>query len=102
MKGYRLLVKPKKIEHTSKAGLIVIVEGSAEDKLEKAGQQFGDVISIGPTCWNAEELGDPWCEVGDTILFSRHAGRFVYDPEDDEEYFVMNDTDVIATVEGFK
>lgn len=99
MRGYRLLVKPKKIETVSSGGIVVVLEGTNEERLEEAGQQFGIVVSIGPTCWATEELGDPWCEEGDMILFSRHAGRFVYDPDnEDDKYMVINDTDVIAVI----
>ena len=99
MKGYRLLVKPKKVETVSPGGIITLLEGTNEERLEEAGQQFGIVISIGDTCWKGETFGDPWCNTGDLILFSRHAGRFVYDPDnEDDKYMVINDTDVIAVI----
>jgi len=100
VKGYRVLVKPKEVEKVSKSGIIVLVEGTNETKLEEAGQQFGTVVGIGDTCWAGEAFSAPWCRIGDTILFSRHAGRFVYDPTDPEEtaYMIMNDTDVLAVV----
>ena len=99
IKGYRILVQPKEIETVSSGGIVITLEGTNEAKLEEAGQQFGTVLSIGATCWKTEVLGEPWCEVGDTILFSRHSGRFVYDPDDnDKKYMIINDTDVIAVV----
>ena len=39
VKGYRLLVKPRIVERTTKSGFILVIEGSDEDKLEEAGQQ---------------------------------------------------------------
>lgn len=101
VKGYRVLVKPKEIERKSKQGIIISVAGTQEDKLEQAGQQFGVVIGIGDSCWKGDNFDKPWCELGDTILFSKHAGRFVYDYTDDEDlaYMIMNDTDVLAVVE---
>ncbi len=95
--GYRILVKPDEVETTTSGGIILALD----EKLEAAGQQFGTVIGIGHTCWTNEKgepLSDPWCEVGDKILFAKHAGRFVYDPHTNEEFMVMLDTDVIATV----
>ena len=97
MKGYRLLVDIDPIE-TVTAGGIVLVQN---EKLEASGQQFGTVVQIGHTCWTTAtgEKLEPWCEVGDRILFARHAGRFVFDPEDrDQEFMVMNDNDVIAVI----
>lgn len=100
VKGYRVLVKPKEIERKTKSGIIITVAGTQEDKLEQAGQQFGTVIGIGDSCWKGDHFDEPWCKVGDTILFSKHAGRFVYDYTEDDEtaYMIMNDVDVLAVV----
>ena len=99
MKGYRLLVDIDPIEKVTKGGIVLV----QDEKMEAAGQQFGTVISIGHTCWtnaDGEVKVEPWCKVGDRILFARHAGRFVYDPFDrKEEFMVMNDTDVIAVID---
>ena len=97
MKGYRLLVDIDPIEKVTAAGIILV----QDEKLEASGQQFGTVVAIGPTCWTKADGSklEPWCEVGDRILYARHAGRFVYDPENrDKEFMVMNDTDVIAVI----
>jgi co-chaperonin GroES (HSP10) len=96
MQGYRLLVKAKAVETVTESGIILAID----EKLELSGQQFGTVVQIGHTCW-CDENDNPkrqWCSVGDEILFSKYAGRFVYDPEDNEEYLVINDTDVIAVI----
>jgi hypothetical protein len=75
----------------------------------------GVIVELGSQCWSAhaaslldlpEGLRDlePWCKVGDTVLYSRHAGKFVRDPlvpvEDQEgaELYVINDDDVIAVL----
>ena len=90
MVGYRLLVKPKEREKVSEGGIILV---ELDERMHDAGNQFGTVISIGESCWGEDE---PWCSEGDEILFSKFAGRFVYDPDTKEEFMVMNDTDVIA------
>ena len=92
--GYRLLVKPHEIEKVSAGGIVVIATEN-EERLEEAGQQFGTVISIGPSAWGDD---DPWCKVGDEVCFAKHAGRFIFDPFTEEKLFVMNDTDVLATI----
>lgn len=91
VKGYRILVKPDEVEKTSAGGIIMVLD----EKLERTGQQYGRVVGIGDTCWS-EIDSEPWCAVGDRILFSKHAGRFVYDPETEDELMIMNDTDVLA------
>ena len=97
VKGYRVLVKPKEVEKVSKGGIIVTVEGSQEEKLEKAGQQFGTVVDIGHTCWSTEELGDPWCKVGDRVLFAKYAG--IIRKEGEDIYIILNDEDIIGVIE---
>ena len=98
MKRYRLLVDIEPIEKGTAAGIILV----QDEKMEAAGQQFGTVIAVGHTCWtnaDGEAKVEPWCKVGDRILYARHAGRFVYDPFDrSKEFMVMNDTDVIAVI----
>ncbi len=99
VQGYRILVKAKEIERVSAGGIIVSVEGTNEDRLEQTGNQIGTVIGIGHTCWTGGKDETPWCEVGDEIIYSKHAGRFVFDPESDEPYLVINDDDVITSPE---
>lgn len=97
VKGYRILVKPDEIDTVSKGGIIMVLD----ERMELASQQFGTVICIGPTCWTDGQGNalERWCEVGDRVVFSKHAGRFVYDPtEDDAEYMVINDNDIIAVI----
>ena len=76
---------------------------------------IGEVLAIGPQCWKAhaaalidlpdalkQDAMEPWCSVGDWVLYSRHAGKFVNDPlvpleeQEDSELYVINDDDVIA------
>lgn len=96
VRGYRLLVKPRKVEDVSAGGIIVNVEGSNAAKLERNGNQYGTVFGIGHTCWKGNFKQDNWCEVGDEIIYSKHAGRFLYDRETEEEYLAINDDDVLV------
>jgi len=109
MKGYRLLVKPDKVEKTYGESKIILAQN---EKMEKTGIQRGTVISVGPNCWKAfrevdekgkEHNGNQWVKPGDYVLFARSAGRFVYDPFEDaddseNEYLVMNDEDILAKI----
>ena len=95
VKGYRILVTPDEVEKVSAGGIVYVFD---DERREKAALQTGVVEGIGNTCWSGESFNDPWCEVGDRILFSKHAGRFVVDPTDDSEYLIMNDTDVLCVI----
>ncbi len=94
VKGYRILVKPDPLETVRESGIILVLD----EKLERSGQQFGTVIGIGHTCWQSGSDNQEWCVVGDRILFSKHSGRFVYDPDTEEELMVMNDDDVLCRI----
>jgi len=101
IRGYRILVKPKEIKRKSDGGIIISIEGMNEDRLEQSGNQMGTIVGIGHTCWQGSLEQEPWAEVGDEIIFSKHAGRFIYDPETEEQFLTINDDDVlIVTKKG--
>jgi co-chaperonin GroES (HSP10) len=104
--GFRIVVRPDKVETTTESGLVLALD----EQLEKTGVQRGVVVSVGPSAWKAyremdekgnEHNGKPWANPGDYILFARHAGRYYFDPfepEGENEYMVMNDEDVIGII----
>lgn len=105
MRGHRVLIKADPIEKKSKGGIVIV----QDEKLERTGVQRGIVVDVGPDCWKAyrqidpdtrdEVNGIPWAAVGDYVLFSRHAGRFVEDPMDGNAlYLVMNDEDILGII----
>jgi co-chaperonin GroES (HSP10) len=107
IRGYRILLEVDSVQEEITEGSLKgfqMIHNEKDKRIENSGQQTGKVLGIGATCWT-DATGNPmvrWCEVGDKILFSKHAARFIYTPgEDDvapEEYAVINDTDVIAVV----
>lgn len=113
--GHNLVVEPVKLPEKSKGGIIVVLSGSTQEKLDKAGRMIGVILATGPQCWaaHAANLNDDnlvrrkgpeilanWAKVGDTILYSRHAGKYCFDPmdpEDDQrELYLIHDDDVLA------
>jgi len=96
IKGYRILVQPDAIETMSQGGIYMVLD----ERMAMTAQQYGTVVGIGPTCWTDAQGNklERWCEVGDRVLFSKHAGRFFTDPADPEkkELLIINDTDIIG------
>lgn len=97
--GHRLLVKPEKIEdiddnfkRARAAGLII---ESDELKREQAAVDRGEVVAMGATAF-VDFGGVPWCKVGDKIAYTRYGGKIIKDPEDKQEYIILNDEDVIC------
>ena len=103
IQGYRILVEVEAVKETTDWGFEV-VHTESQKRMENSGQQTGRVLGIGSTCWTdaAGKQMTEWCKVGDLILFSKHAARFIYTPGEDKiaasELAVINDTDVIAVV----
>lgn len=100
--GHRILVKQDSYDEndevfrTARAAGIEIVKDKGTRYQESVDK--GKVIAIGPTAW--KDFGnEPWANVGDTIVFAKHAGKKVEDPEDkSEHYVVLNDEDVVAVI----
>jgi len=79
-------VKPDPVEREYK-GIIIAID----EKAERAATGSGVVVQIGPACWPDQE---PWCKVGDHIIFARHSGKFHKDVDTGEDYVMINDEDV--------
>jgi len=88
---YKVLVKPVKIKEKTSGG--IYMPDTARDK-EKYATVKGSLIDYG-----AIAFSDPdWRErphIGDTILFDRYAGGLELG-QDDEEYRLINDSDIKA------
>ena len=97
--GHRIVVKPFKYEQiddtylkAKQLGLEVVRENQ---KREDASVDKGTVVSIGPDCWPNSDT--PWCSVGDTILWARHAAKLVEQP-DGSNLGILNDEDIVAVI----
>lgn len=103
--GHRVLVKPDPIEETddtmakAKEMGLEIIKDAQTKRAEEASQVVGTIVSIGNTAWVGFDDGEPWAHVGNRVLYSKYGGRFVQDPDTDEEFVVLNDEDIICIVE---
>ena len=117
MKGHKLLIKLRAVEEKLQADLkahadleklgFKIALTKEQARQEKVGMSEATVISIGKMAWKDPELGygidgwEPWAEVGDRILFTRYAGKFVQDPSvqgEEGEFYIINDVDMQCQV----
>lgn len=95
-KGYRVLVVPDQVEETYGEMKIQVV---TDKKIAKASIIKGTVVAVGELAFKGfKEGSDPWCSVGDRVLYSQYAGKFLEDPITEEEYVILNDEDIIATI----
>lgn len=88
--GYRILILADKVEEMSPGGIVI---RDKEIKLFQHAQQVGEIIALGPCAY--EDQSQPWCAVGDRVIFNRYAGDFI-PGIDGQEYMLSNDKDVIA------
>jgi len=102
--GHRVLIKPFKqadvdpsLQAAKRMGLQIVNNNQAR---EDASVDKGTVLAIGPNAWKAFDGGEPWCAVGDTVLFTKFAPKFVEDGK--ETYGLLNDDDVIAVIKETK
>ena len=96
---YRVLVKPYDIfdkdesyAAAKRMGLEVVGDSK---KREQQSVDKGTVMAIGPSC--GEDL---FVSVGDEIVWARHAGKEVVDPENGETFVVVNDDDIVAVLKN--
>lgn len=93
--GHVILVKPKVVEETTKSGIVLAT--ATQRSREHMGQTEATVIALGPTAYS--DQAQPWCAVGDQIIFARYAGTERVGA-DGEVYRLINDLDVKAIYTG--
>ena len=96
---YRVLVKPYDIfdkdesyAAAKRMGLEVVGDGK---KREQQSVDKGVVVALGPTVDEALAV-----KVGDDIVWARHAGKEVDDPETGEKMVIVNDDDIVAVLKN--
>lgn len=95
--GHRILVKPDKIEETSKQG--IIIDTGTNKARKEAAQIVGTLIAAGPLAWKGlnSESNEPWASIGDRVLFAMYGGYEVMIKG--EMHRIMNDEDVTGIVQ---
>jgi len=89
--GYRVLVRADPIETETESGIVLV----QNERLERAAQTNGTLIAIGNEAWKGDI---PWAIVGDRVSYIRHSGKLIVDPETEEEYYILNDEDILSII----
>lgn len=96
--GHRILVKPEQVkdEIKSEGGIVI---PTLDKRAEQQAVVKGVVVAIGSTAWKDPSLGgDPWAQVGDTVLYAKFAGKAYEHPDTKEEFLFLNDEDIVAVL----
>ena len=86
----RVVIKMVEAEETTKSG--IILAGSAKEK-----PSIAEVVAVGPGGVVDGEKVEMYLKVGDHVLLSKYAGTEV--KLDGEEYTILRQSDILATVE---
>lgn len=85
--GNRVIVRPDPVQ--KKVGMIELV---VDERKEKSECSTGTIVDYGPAAWLDPLMGgEPWVQKGDHVVYAKYAGKFITNPEDGEEYVVVND-----------
>lgn len=89
--GHRILILPEQVsEFYDKQGRII--KPPTHQDQEKYTVERGIVLNLGDTVWMGFADGRHWAEVGDRVLFTRHAGKLT--EIDGVEVRIINDEDI--------
>lgn len=102
--GNRILVKPAPVETMSKGGIALPVD----EKLYQQAAQHGTLVRCGEIAFKEFTNGafkavyEPYAAIGDTVFYKRFSGAAIKDEDTGEEFFIMNDNDIIAVIKETK
>lgn len=88
--GNRVILQQQEAEEKTQSG--IILPDSAKEKPQDA-----VVIAVGPGKGVGEKCSDIQVKEGDKVIYSQYAGTEV--KIDDEEYIIVDQSDIMAIVE---
>jgi co-chaperonin GroES (HSP10) len=56
----------------------------------------GTILAVGPKAWMDLADGQPWANIGDHVVYAKHGGKIIEDPETKEKLILLNDKDIIG------
>ena len=92
--GYRILLLPFTPKEKTKGGILF-----SQEQLDKAriATTCGYVLKMGDLAYkDNEKFIEPWCKVGDWVIFARYAGSRL--PIEGGEVRIINDDEVLGTI----
>ncbi len=100
VRGHRVLVEP--LPALDQFGQIILIDETKQS--DKLAVTLGYVLQVGELCWKDLGKAEPWCKVGDMVLFQRYGGARVHDPVTTkyrDDVALINDQDIQGVVTGY-
>ena len=96
---HTVLVRPDKVEEVDEVIKRAKAAGIAVqlDKREEKAVEYGTVIQVGPTAFKDYGRDPDILQEGDYVTYAKYAGKEI--KYRGETYLILNDQDVIATLE---
>jgi len=93
--GWRVVVDPEYAKELD-WGLGQTFSIVQPDRTGIAAVTKGKVVALGNACYKEPRYHGVWCEVGDVVVYARHGGIIIEDPDTKKKYVVLNDEDIIG------
>lgn len=95
--GFVAMIEVEEVQEKTKGGIILAVD----TVLERNAQTIGKLVAMGEDFAVAYKPTLPqWgLKVGDRVVYAKHAGKWVKDPETDKEYLFVLDSDIVGKVD---
>lgn len=96
--GFRVVIRPDKFEEITKGGIVLAVD----ERMEMNAQTTGVIVELGEDfAKDFKPRTSYWgLQPGDRVFYAKYAGKWVKDPETNEELLILNDEDIVAKAEG--
>lgn len=97
--GWRVVVDPayNKFVDLGEGKTLEIVQ---TDRMGIAATTKGRVVSVGDAAYKDARYHGVWCKEGDVVLYARHGGVIIEDPDTQKKYVVLNDEDILGVFEN--
>lgn len=95
---FKVLIAPEEVEQVTKGGIIRPLQTTETEKYATIEGRIVAVSHLAFTYATAEEWGDHKPKPGDRVIFAKYAG-VRHKAKDGQEYLLVNDKDIVATIE---
>lgn len=99
---YKVLIAPKPTEEKTKGGIILTLSTTESEKYASV---EGTIVAASPLAFTYatqaewDDVGAVKPKAGDRVIYAKYAGVRVKSPKDGQEYLLINDKDLVATIE---
>lgn len=95
---FKVLILPKEVEEVTKGGIILAAQTTTAEKYATIEGTIVAISHLAFTYATEDEWGGKKPRAGQRVIFAKYAG-VRHKAKDGKEYLLVNDKDIVATVE---